>query len=526
MIKAAVYCRVSTDKSDQINSFEAQQRYFREYIEQRPDWELYAIYADEGITGTSTKKRMAFNRMIQDAYSGKFQLIVTKEVSRFSRNILDTISFTRSLKAAGVFVFFVTDGIHTGEPDAELHLSIRASIAQEESRKTSQRVIWGQTRQMERGIVFGSSLLGYDVKNGSLFVEPEGAETVRKIFHMYAVEQVGTVEIARYLTQNGYQTKRGNTKWNSNGIIKILTNEKYVGDLLQKKTYTEDYLTHQKKINHGQMPQILLRDHHVPIISRDIWGLAQQTLKKNRKQSPENSGHSNRYAFSGKIRCGECGASFVGRTKQLKDGTCIRRWCCSTAARKGSEECSIGNLLRDDDAWHLLQQSLECLPLDTSSIAHNVTALAMEGLLTGEEKDESPDRLNTQIQQLRKKKAAVMDSYFTKEISVEDMQTMASIYQQQIKALQEKLTKAELQKNAANQEHKKTLILQKTEAILTCETKSDVFCKTILEQISVYKDRHMELRLRYLPQVFFFAPEKEQAQLASEILHYSEEPLK
>ena len=156
----ACYCRVSTDKADQANSFAAQQRYFSEYICRQPDWTLYQIYADEGVTGTSTKNRVRFQQMIDDAVAGNFQLILTKEVSRFSRNILDTIRYTRLLKAAGVGVLFMNDGIYTMDPDAELRLSIMASIAQEESRKTSDRVKWGQTRQMERGIVFGPSPLG------------------------------------------------------------------------------------------------------------------------------------------------------------------------------------------------------------------------------------------------------------------------------------------------------------------------------------------------------------------------------
>ena len=203
MIQVASYCRVSTDKDDQANSFESQQRYFREYIQRHPDWTLYKVYADEGITGTSTKKRTQFNRMINDACEGKFALIVTKEVSRFSRNILDTISYTRELRAMGVAVEFVMDGINTMNPEAELHLSIMASLAQEESRKTSSRVVWGQTRQMERGIVFGQSMLGYDVKDGKISVNPEGAELVKLIFHKYAIEQVGTTEIARFLTKKG-----------------------------------------------------------------------------------------------------------------------------------------------------------------------------------------------------------------------------------------------------------------------------------------------------------------------------------
>ena len=237
MIQVASYCRVSTDKDDQANSFESQQRYFKEYIDRQPDWELYRVYADEGITGTSTKKRVQFNRMISDAKMGKFKLIITKEVSRFSRNILDTIQFTRELRAIGVGVLFMNDGISTLDPDAELRLSIMGSIAQEESRKTSSRVKWGQTRQMERGVVFGRSMLGYDVKDGKMTINPDGAEIVRLIFHKYAVEGKGTSIIARELREAGFVTCTGNPKWNNTHIVKILKNEKYVGDLVQKKTY-------------------------------------------------------------------------------------------------------------------------------------------------------------------------------------------------------------------------------------------------------------------------------------------------
>ena len=249
MIKVASYCRVSTDSEDQANSFESQQRYFREYIERHPEWELYEVYADEGISGTSTKKRTQFNRMINDAYLGKFKLIITKEVSRFSRNLLDTIAYTRELKSLGIGVIFMNDGFTSLDPDSELRLSIMGSIAQEESRKTSTRVKWGQTRQMERGVVFGTSMLGYDVCDGKLTINPEGAEIVRLIFHKYAVEQKGTSIIARELREAGMKTYSGDVIWNSSHIVRILRNEKYVGDLVQKKTITLDYLTHAKKKN-------------------------------------------------------------------------------------------------------------------------------------------------------------------------------------------------------------------------------------------------------------------------------------
>ena len=166
-MKVAVYCRVSTDKEDQANSFESQKSYFEEYVEKQSGWELYRIYADEGISGTSTRKRTQFIKMIHDAYEGKFQRIITKEISRFSRNTEDTIKYTRELKNIGIGVLFLNDAIDTLDPDAELRLSIMASIAQEESRKTSSRVVWGQMRQMEKGVVFGQSMLGYDVEEGN-----------------------------------------------------------------------------------------------------------------------------------------------------------------------------------------------------------------------------------------------------------------------------------------------------------------------------------------------------------------------
>ena len=279
-IKVAGYCRVSTEQEDQRNSLAAQQRYFKELIEGREDWELYQIYADEGITGTSTKKREQFKRMISDAPEGTSQLIVTKEVSRFSRNILDTIAYTRELKALGVGVLFMNDGISTLDPDAELRLSIMASVAQEESRKTSSRVKWGQARQMERGVVFGRSLLGYQVKDGKIRVQPEEAELVRLIFRKYGLEKKGTTVIARELREAGYHSHNGRTEWKGSYLLKLLKNEKYVGDLVQKKTITPDYLTHARKYNHGQEELIVIKNHHQPIVERPLWDAVQAELQR------------------------------------------------------------------------------------------------------------------------------------------------------------------------------------------------------------------------------------------------------
>ena len=384
MIRAAGYCRVSTDRGDQHNSYAAQQRYFREYIEHHPDMELHEIYAEEGLSGTSTLRRVQFQRMLADAYDGKFQLILTKEVSRFSRNILDTIRYTRELRKIGIGVYFMNDNISTLDPDAELRLSIMASIAQEESRRTSERIRWGQTRQMENGVVFGHSLLGYTVKDGKIRIEPAGAEIVRQIFHKYGVEKKGTSVIARELRESYPET----AVWSGSYILKILRNEKYAGDLIQKKTITPDYLTHEKKQNRGEEEMIVLRNHHEAVIARELWETVQEELAR-RTKTPQSSGGSVQLSFSGKIRCGECSAVFIARLRYRKDGSFYRRWRCSG-------NCGIGHLLRDDTASEILRLLLSSLPLDRERIADNVTALAAEILY-----DASPEKITVIRQTVR-----------------------------------------------------------------------------------------------------------------------------
>ena len=240
--RVAVYCRVSTDREDQANSFENQQRYFRQYIEREPNWELVDVFADEGKTGTNTKKRKAFNRMIEAARRGELDLIITKEISRFARNTLDSIGYTRELKRRGIGVIFLNDNINTLDTDAELRLTIMSSIAQEESRKTSERVKWGQKRRMEQGVVFGRSLLGYDVRDGRMTVNEEGASIVRRIFDKFVNEKKGCFVIARELKEEGIDPMYCN-EWSNTAILRILRNEKYCGDLVQKKTYTLESIT-------------------------------------------------------------------------------------------------------------------------------------------------------------------------------------------------------------------------------------------------------------------------------------------
>lgn len=328
-MRVAAYCRVSTDKSDQLQSFESQKDFFTSYIDRQPNWQLVNIYADAGVTGTTTSNRDGFLKMIDDALAGKLDLILTKEVSRFSRNLLDAVGYTRALKQSGVGVVFLNDGISTLDPDAELRLSIMASVAQEESRKTSERVKWGQRRQMERGVVFGRNLLGYTVHNGRLTIEPHGAEIVTQIYRMYLGEGQGTRKIACELTQLNIPTMTGKSVWSAASVLKIIKNEKYCGDLCQRKTITTDYLTHKKSVNKDDSERIILQDHHEPIISKEDWHMAQVELKRRTSSIKDISCHGSRYTLSAKLVSKRCKSQYYCRTRQRADGTTYRTWRCN-----------------------------------------------------------------------------------------------------------------------------------------------------------------------------------------------------
>lgn len=285
MLRTAAYCRVSTDREEQAQSLHSQQQYFAEYIRQQEDWTLIGIYYDEGISGTQTKKRSGFNRMINDAMEGQIDLILTKEVSRFARNTVDALAYTRMLRERSIGVIFILDHIDTRDCDGELRLTLMASLAQEESRKISERVKWGQKRRMEQGIVFGRDLLGYTVREGRLSINKPEAFIVRRIFHKYTEEGKSARQIAAELLEEGFSPKYA-ARWAPGVIIKILKNEKYVGDLRQKKTITPDYLTHLKKSNHGEEAFITITDHHIPIIERELWNRTQAELARRSRRRP------------------------------------------------------------------------------------------------------------------------------------------------------------------------------------------------------------------------------------------------
>ncbi len=505
MLRVTAYCRVSTDKDDQSNSFESQRRYFEEYIIRNPDWKLVGIYADEGMSGTSTQKRKAFNKMISDARLGKFDFIITKEVSRFARNTVDTLQYTRELKALHIGVYFVLDQINTMDTDGELRLTIMASLAQEESRKTSERVKWGQKRQMEKGVVFGRSLLGYDVHDGRISINQTGAEIVKQIFHKYVDEQKGTCTIARELREAGYKTVTGNTIWSSSVILKILRNEKYCGDLVQRKTYTPDYLTHQKKYNHGEVEVITIKNHHAPIISRNLWLTAQAELNKNMRSIGYKNNRSNRYPLSGKILCGYCGKKFVARSKARKNGSRYIAWKCYEATLHGALDvdhsgnqtgCKLNCQIKNENIMSAIQKAIQSLHFDRETIIQNLLEILQNVLDKSQGYPFSKETVKNRILNLSAKKERLLDIYLSGDISKEEYQLKNKTYAQEISILDHKL---QASCGTTKHNHKMEEIKQYLHQILYGVEQDDLFYKNLVKKIVVHERDHFEIFLTMLP---------------------------
>ena len=343
--RVAAYARVSTDNDEQLSSYEAQVDYYTKHIKSNPAWEFVEVYTDEGISATSTKKRDGFNRMISDALRGKIDLIITKSVSRFARNTVDTLTTVRQLKEKGVEVYFEKENIYTLDSKGELLITIMSSLAQEESRSISENVTWGQRKRFADGkvsIPYGQ-FLGYEKGEDNLpkIVEKE-AEVVRLIYKLF-LEGKTTPGIARQLTEDGVPTPAGKSKWQASTVLSILRNEKYKGDAILQKTFTVDFLTKKKKINEGEIPQYYVENSHPAIITPEVFDLVQHELNKRKDVRGYKTGGS---CFSGKIVCGECG-SFYG-SKVWHSTSKYRRtiWQCNHKF-KNDKKCETPHLYED-----------------------------------------------------------------------------------------------------------------------------------------------------------------------------------
>ena len=343
--RVCAYCRVSTELEEQEASFTSQVNFYTQYISGRVDWTLVDIYADEGISGTTTKKRKEFLRMIDDCMSGKIDMIVTKSVSRFARNTEDCLHHVRKLKEKGISVFFETENIDTLGSTGELLLTILSGLAQDSSRNQSDVTKWGILRQFESGrvLVNTTRFLGYEKnKDKELIINEKEAELVRRVFAEY-LDGKSYASIAKGLMNDGIKTVTGNEKWWDSTISGMLENEKYYGDALLQKTITVDFLTHKRIENKGQVQKYMINDNHPAIISKEIFEKVQDEKERRALLKGNLVGdrhkYSNKYPFSGKVFCGSCGNIFKRRQWNSTNTSMKIVWQCKTYIVEGKNAC-------------------------------------------------------------------------------------------------------------------------------------------------------------------------------------------
>ena len=340
--RVAGYARVSTDSDEQENSYEAQVDYFTEYIQSRDEWEFVKIYTDEGITGTSTKHREGFNEMIADALAGKIDLIITKSVSRFARNTVDSLTAIRKLKDNGVEVYFQKENIYTFDGKGELMLTIMSSLAQEESRSISENVTWGIRKGFADGKVMMpyGSFLGYRKGDDGLpEIVPEEAEVVRTIYRRF-LDGMTPHQIARSLTRANIPTPRGREIWSESTVASILSNERYKGDALLQKSFCTDFLTKKFKKNEGEVPQYYVKNSHPAIVSEEVYDLVQLEIEARREYGNRYSGKG---LFASRIVCGDCGGYFGSKVWHSNDRYRRVIWRCNGKYGEGKtkeERCA------------------------------------------------------------------------------------------------------------------------------------------------------------------------------------------
>ena len=347
-LRVAAYCRVSTELEEQESSYEAQVEYYTRKIQETENWKLAGIYADDGKSATNTKKRDDFKAMIKDAESGKIDMILTKSVSRFARNTVDSLLTIRKLKEKNVAVVFEKEGVNTLDGTGEILITILSSLAQEESRNISENTRWGVVRKFEKGkvIVNHNKFMGYTKnENGDLVIVPKEAEIVRLVFRLY-LEGYSAGKIAKYLEEQKIKTATGLEKWHDTVVLKMLRNEKYMGDALLQKTYTVDFMTKKKVMNKGIVPQYYVEDDHEAIIPKDLFYRVQEELARRasvnksavtRKKNMKSK-YSSEYALTGILLCGECGQEYR-RVTWARNGKKKIVWRCSNRLTNGTKYC-------------------------------------------------------------------------------------------------------------------------------------------------------------------------------------------
>jgi DNA invertase Pin-like site-specific DNA recombinase len=415
VLRVAPYARVSTDSEEQLSSYKSQVMYYEDLVNNRKDWILVDIYADEAITGTQVTKREDFQRMINDCMDGKIDMVITKSISRFARNTLDTLKYVRMLKERNIAVFFEDENINTMTMDGELLLVILSSVAQQEVENISANVKKGLKMKMKRGELVGfASCLGYDYDpiDKSISINEAEADIVRYIFERYT-EGAGAYVIAKELTKLGYKTKYGNSQWHDTGVLGIIKNEKYKGDVLQGKTFTVDPISKRRLDNYGEEDQFYVKDHHEPIISEEVFEKAQAILEKRGAkrrgiQKGKREKYSRKYAFSSMLECAFCGSNLSRRN--WHSGTKHEKviWQCVTATKKGKKYCPPSKAIEEKIIEDAFIESYKLLCYNNSDVLDELLK-RMESVLSGNDFQKRLTKIENEIQAIEQKRNRLID---------------------------------------------------------------------------------------------------------------------
>ena len=431
----AAYCRVSTDKEDQLNSLEMQKRFFDEYVQRTGD-HLIRLYADEGISGTKIKNRQEFLRMMSDAEKGLFDLVVVKDISRFARNTVDLLQNVRRLKELGIETQFLTANM-TSMGNSEFVLTLLGAVAQEESANTSKRIKFSKKMNAEKGRV-PNLVYGYDKTNGDYFnltINEEEAAVLRQIFQWYVGEGYGASKISSMLNQRGLKTKR-NCAWNQNGVCHMLTNELYTGKIINGKEEVADFLT-GKRVERDAEEWMVVERPDLRIIDQETFEDAQRIMReRGRKFKTERTRQSNKYPFSTIIKCKECGWSFR-RTVRTYKNTYVR-WVCSGHNHDGAS-CSNAVTVDEEELYDVLQEYFAEVLKNKKNVIQHVTSEFQRVYKAKDENLEYEKELNARLAKLQKSRQKYMDMYTDDLISRQELNERIGGMRQEIERIENEL---------------------------------------------------------------------------------------
>lgn len=453
--RVAAYCRVSTDSEDQLNSYKSQKIYYTDLIKKNKEWVFVDIYADEAITGTQVTKREEFQRMINDCMNGDIDMVITKSISRFARNTLDTLKYVRMLKEKNIAVYFEDERINTLTMDGELLLVVLSSVAQQEVENISANVKKGLKMKMKRGELVGfQGCLGYDYhsEDKTITVNEKEAEIVRYIFNRY-IEGAGGSVIGKELENLGYVTKYGSSTWAPSTILGIIKNEKYKGDLLLGKTFTVDPISKRRLDNLGEEDQFYIREHHEPIISEEIFEKAQEILnRRNKNRGKIGDGkrekYSRKYAFSCMLECGFCGSTLSRRNWHSGSEYNKVIWQCVAATKKGKKFCPDSKGTPEQAIEEAFLESYRLLCDDNKDILDEFLQ-RMDDTLSSSTVNKQLSKLDKEIESIEGKKSKLVDMRLEDTIDKDSYEAKYSSFTEK----QEQLLKdrEKLQETAANE---------------------------------------------------------------------------